>query len=221
MSIAVINYGAGNLPNVVRALRHVGADLVVTADPEVVLAAPAVVLPGVGATADTMRSLRELGLAAVIPAVIAAGRPFLGICVGMQVLLGSSTEFGDHPCLDVVGGVVRRLPDSAGKVPQIGWNQVCLDPAHAASPLFAGIPDGSDFYFVHSFYCDVADPTLVAARTSYGLDFPSIIARGSLAAVQFHPEKSGRRGLQLLRNFATVAGQRAADPLPAAAGAQV
>lgn len=219
MSIAVINYGAGNLPNVVRALRHVGADLTVTADPEVVRAAPAVVLPGVGATADTMRSLRELGLADVIPAVVAAGRPFLGICVGMQVLLSSSTEFGDHACLEIVGGVVRRLPDAAGKIPQIGWNQLRLSPAHAGHPLFAGIPEGGDVYFVHSFYCDVDDPSVVAARTSYGLDFPSVIVRDNLAAVQFHPEKSGKYGLKLLANFVASVQQidQAARPAQTAA----
>lgn len=219
MSIAVINYGAGNLPNVVRALRHVGADLTVTDDPAVVRAAPAVVLPGVGATADTMRSLRELGLATVIPEVVAAGRPFLGICVGMQVLLGSSTEFGDHPCLDIVAGVVRRLPDAAGKVPQIGWNQLRLSPAHAAHPLFAGVPDGSDVYFVHSYYCDVADPSIVAASTTYGLAFPSVIVRDNLAAMQFHPEKSGRSGLRLLRNFVELSGQRSGEqPAPQVVG---
>lgn len=217
MSIAVINYGAGNLPNVVRALRHVGADLTVTGDPAAVRAAPAVVLPGVGATADTMRSLRELGLTEVIAEVIGAGRPFLGICVGMQVLLGSSTEFGDHACLDVVGGVVRRLPASAGKIPQIGWNQLRLCPAHAGHPLFAGVPDGSDVYFVHSFYCDVDDPAIVAARTAYGLDFPSVIVRDNLAAFQFHPEKSGRFGLRLLANF--VAGVQQTGHAPAAAQA--
>ncbi len=208
MSIAVINYGAGNLPNVVRALRHVDADLTVTDDPAVVLSATAVVLPGVGATADTMRSLEALGLAAVLPQVVAMGRPFLGICVGMQVLLRASEEFGPHPCLGIVGGTVRRLPDSAGKIPQIGWNQVRYAPPFASHPLFAGIPDGSDFYFVHSYYCDVDDPTIVAGRTEYGLVFPSVIIRDHLAAVQFHPEKSGRCGLQLLRNFATLAGSR-------------
>lgn len=201
MTIAVINYGAGNLPNAVRALRAVGADLVVTDDPAEVRAAAAVVLPGVGATADTMTSLRALGMADVLPEVVAAGRPFLGICVGMQVLLAASEEFGRHECLDVVAGTVRRLPDTAGKIPQIGWNQVRYAPHLAEHPLFADIPDGSDFYFVHSFYCDVAQEELVAARTDYGLAFPSVVVRGALAAVQFHPEKSGRHGLQLLRNF--------------------
>src|SRR5690606_11158258 len=159
-------------------LRHVGADLRVTADPAEVAAAEAVVLPGVGATADTMRSLRELGMAEVLPAVVASGRPFLGICVGMQVLLESRVEFGDHPCLGIVPGVVRRLPDSAGKIPQIGWNPVRYEPAYADHPLFAGIPDGSDFYFVHSYYCDL-DAAIVAGRTTYGLDFPAALNRGN------------------------------------------
>lgn len=221
MTIAVINYGAGNLPNAVRALRAVGADLTVTDDPAVVQAAAAVVLPGVGATADTMRSLRALGIAQILPAVVAAGRPFLGICVGMQVLLAASVEFGLHDCLGVVGGTVRRLPDAAGKIPQIGWNQVRYSPAHAAHPLFAGIPDGSDFYFVHSFYCDVDDQAIVAGQTDYGLAFPSVIVRDNLAAVQFHPEKSGRLGLKLLKNFVGLAGQTTgAGPGAEAEGAQ-
>ena len=202
--IAVINYGAGNLPNVVRALRHVGADLEVTDDPAAVRAADAVVLPGVGATADTMRSLRDLGIAQVLPEVATSGRPFLGICVGMQVLLGASEEFGTHPCLGVVNGTVRRLPADAGKIPQIGWNQVRYRPFFASHPLFTDIPDGSDFYFVHSFYCAVDDLAIVAGQTDYGIDFPSIIVRDNLAAVQFHPEKSGRWGLQLLRNFVQI-----------------
>lgn len=201
MSIAVLNYGAGNLPNVVRALRAVGADLVVTDDAEVVRRAEAIVLPGVGATADTMRSLRALGMDQVLPEVITLGRPFLGICVGMQVLLELSEEFGRHPCLGMVEGTVRRLPEAAGKIPQIGWNQVCYRDPLATHPIFAHIPSGSDFYFVHSYYCDVADPTLVAAHTDYGLTFPSVLVRGALTAVQFHPEKSGRHGLRLLQNF--------------------
>jgi glutamine amidotransferase len=205
--IAVINYGAGNLPNVVRALRHVGADLVVTDDPAVVAEAPAAVLPGVGATADTMRSLNELGMSAVLPTFIASGRPFLGICVGMQVLLSASVEFGRHPCLGIVGGTVERLP-AGQKVPQIGWNQVRYNSAIAGQPLFQNIPDGSDFYFVHSYYCALEDRNLIAATTSYGLDFPSILMRDKLAAVQFHPEKSGAVGLQLLRNFVAITQQQ-------------
>ena len=206
MMIAVINYGAGNLPNAVRALRHVGAELVITDDPAVIVSAPAVVLPGVGATRDTMRSLSELGLVPAIRSVIAEGRPFLGICVGMQVLLSRSEEFGEHECLGVVEGSVRRLPTSAGKIPQIGWNQVSIAPEFRGHPLFAEVPDQSDFYFVHSFYCDVA-PEVVAGTTDYGLAFPSVIIKGSMAAVQFHPEKSGQMGLRLLSNFVTWSGQ--------------
>jgi glutamine amidotransferase len=208
--IAVINYGAGNLPNVVRALHHVGADLTVTADPEVVRAAAAVVLPGVGATADTMRSLNELGLSDAIVVAAAAGKPFLGICVGMQVLLSASVEFGLHPCLKIIDGTVQRLPESAGKIPQIGWNQVRYAPGFGDHPLFTAIPDASDFYFVHSYYCDLADAGLVAGYTTYGIAFPSVIVRDNLAAVQFHPEKSGRTGLQLLRNFVAWSGQTTA-----------
>ena len=200
MKIAVINYGAGNLPNVVRALQHVGADIEVTDDPSVVAAAEAVVLPGVGATQDTMRSLKHLGLASVIPEFISSGRPFLGICVGMQVLCGSSEEFGTHSCLGVVDGVVRLLPGGQ-KVPQIGWNQVQYSDIMAYHPLFKDIPDGSDFYFVHSYYCDLVDTAQVAGATEYGMRFPSVLINGRVAAVQFHPEKSGQWGLRLLQNF--------------------
>ena len=199
--LAVIDYGAGNLRSAVRALTKVGAALEVTSDPEVVRAAPAVVLPGVGATLDTMQSLQRMGMDQAIGEVIRAGKPFLGICVGMQVLCTQSEEFGLHACLDVVPGVVRCLPRDQQKVPQIGWNQVHYRDGLGEHPLFAGIPDGSDFYFVHSFYCDLADQRLVAGTTDYGLAFPSALLRDNLAGVQFHPEKSGRWGLQLLANF--------------------
>lgn len=197
--IAVINYGAGNLPNVVRALEHVGAHPHVTTRPDEVLAADVVVLPGVGATQDTMRNLDALGMSAVLPQIVGRGTPFLGICVGMQVLCAESEEFGQHACLNIVPGVVRRLPGGQ-KVPQIGWNQVNYTPAQAAHPLFKEIPDSSDFYFVHSYCCDIASD-LSAGTTHYGRLFPSVLLRDNLAAVQFHPEKSGKWGLQLLRNF--------------------
>lgn len=198
--IAVIDYGAGNLRSVVRALTHVGAPLHITNNPTDVLAAPAVVLPGVGATLDTMQSLERLGLVEAIRTSVRAGTPFLGICVGMQVLCEQSEEFGPHPCLGVVGGSVRRLP-AGQKVPQIGWNQLHYTNASGAHPLFAGIPEQSDFYFVHSYYCDLTDTHMIATTTEYGLAFPSALLRENLAAVQFHPEKSGRWGLQLLANF--------------------
>ena len=204
LPIAVIDYGAGNLRSVVRALNKVGATQHITSDPAVVRAAAAVVLPGVGATLDTMQSLQRLDLVEAIGDVIQAGTPFLGICVGMQVLCEQSEEFGPHACLGVVGGSVRRLPEGQ-KIPQIGWNQVGYANHISQHPLFATIPDGSDFYFVHSFYCDLADERLVAGTTDYGIAFPSALLRDNLAAVQFHPEKSGRWGLQLLANFVSWA----------------
>ena len=198
--LAVIDYGAGNLRSAVRALQHVGAKLEVTNRPADLRAADAVVLPGVGATRDTMDALDRLELTPVIPEIIRSGVPFLGICVGMQVLAEHSDEWGLHPCLGVVPGHVRKLPDGGGKVPQIGWNQVQWR-VECAPPLLQGIPSGTDFYFVHSFYVDTPDPSIVAGRTEYGIVFPSIFHWGSAAATQFHPEKSGRWGLALLRNW--------------------
>jgi glutamine amidotransferase len=198
--IAVIDYGAGNLRSAVRALEHVGAPLRVTNRPADLRAADAVALPGVGATRDTMDALDRLELSPVIPELIRSGVPFLGICVGMQVLAEMSDEWGAHRCLGVIPGRVRRLPESGGKVPQIGWNQVRLNAADPP-PLLEGIPDGTDFYFVHSFYVDTPDGAIVAGRTDYGVTFPSVMAWGSAAATQFHPEKSGRWGLTLLRNW--------------------
>jgi glutamine amidotransferase len=204
--IAVIDYGAGNLRSAVRALRHVGAELAVTDDPAVIAAAEGVVLPGVGATFDTMRELERRGLSPVIPQVIQAQTPFLGICVGMQVLAQFSEEFGEHGCLGVVPGRVRKLPERAGKVPQIGWNQVQF--AMPDHPVLAGIPDATDFYFVHSYYVDTPDAAIVAGRTEYGVHFPAMLAFGSAFATQFHPEKSGRWGLALLRNFVQLVAAR-------------
>lgn len=197
--IAVIDYGAGNLRSAVRALQHVGADLQVTDDATVIAAADGVVLPGVGATRDTMQELARRGLLEVIPQVIAAHTPFLGICVGMQVLATDSAEFGLHACLGIIPGRVRKLPETAGKVPQIGWNQVRWGANQ--HPLLAGIPDETDFYFVHSYYVDTPDDAIVAGRTAYGVDFPAVLAFGTAVATQFHPEKSGRWGLALLHNF--------------------
>ncbi len=212
MSLAVIDYGAGNLPNVVRALTHIGAPLTVTSDPTVVANATAIVLPGVGATRDTMEQLTQRGLVPVIRDAIRRGVPFLGICVGMQVLLTDSLEFGHHECLGVISGTVRRFPAEDLKVPQIGWNEVYATPTLSDHPLFDGIPDGSDFYFVHSYYCDVIDPAIVAGTTTYGASFPSILMRDTLVAAQFHPEKSGALGLRFLRNFVTHIAQIECEP---------
>lgn len=202
MALAVIDYGAGNLPNVVRALQHLGVAITVTRDPAVVAAAPAVVLPGVGATRDTMDTLTSTGLDEAICDAVARGVPFLGICVGMQVLLDRSDEFGTHACLGVIRGNVTRFTGSL-KVPQIGWNQVHTTAQHRHHALFDGLADGTDFYFVHSYYCDIRDSSLVAGQTDYAGTFTSALVRDNLAAVQFHPEKSGAAGLRLMQNFVT------------------
>ncbi len=204
--IAVIDYGAGNLGSVVNALEHLGVHHVVTDDPATILAADGVILPGVGATADTMANLRARGLVPTIAAAVEGGRPFLGICVGQQVLFDTSHEGEPHGCLAVLGGEVRRFPDDDGLiVPHMGWNGVRRRADH---PLLDGIPDGAEFYFVHSYYCAPDDAGLIVGETDYGLPFPAIIARGAVAATQFHPEKSGRWGLRLLRNFARLVAEQ-------------
>ncbi len=199
--VVVIDYGAGNLRSVVRALAQNGANATVSRDPEVVLGAPAVVLPGVGAAADTMRNLREAGMVDVVREYLRRDRPFLGVCMGLQALLTMSLEGGEHPCLDLLPGVARRLP-SGQKVPHMGWNEVWQRREHA---VFAGIPDGSHFYFVHSYYADLADPAVIIAEAEYGLRFAAMVARGGLVATQFHPEKSGAVGLRLYANFLALA----------------
>lgn len=209
--IAVVDYGAGNLASVVNALTRLGVPVDVTRDREVILAAAGVIVPGVGAACDTMAHLDGLGLSPVIQEVVAAGTPYLGICMGMQALLTRSLEGGEHRCLGIVPGDVRRLPGGQ-PIPHMGWNQVWRTVEH---PLFAGIPDGADFYFVHSYYVDPSDEAWVGARTEYGVAFASALARGNLMGTQFHPEKSGRWGLRLLANFAAIVARVPASAEPA------
>ena len=206
MDIAVIDYGMGNLRSVSKAIEHVapGATVAVTSDPQVVARASRVVFPGQGAMRDCMREMDSRGLReAVLDA--AYSKPFLGICIGLQMLFDHSDE-GDIDGLRVLRGAVRRFPaaamvDPAGnrlKVPHMGWNRVRQTGAHA---LWSGIPDGSRFYFVHSYYVEAAESELVAGSTDYPLAFTCAIARGNVFATQFHPEKSAHAGLQLLANF--------------------
>ncbi len=208
--VIVVDYGAGNLRSVERAIEHVGFTPDVSADARALDDADAVVMPGVGAAADTMRHLQEGGFVEPLRRYIADGSAFLGVCMGMQALLSVSEEGGEHPCLDIVPGRVRKLPSTNGggtalKIPHMGWNNVSQVGEH---PLFAGIPDESYFYFVHSYYPDPEDDSLVIGETQYGVRFASAIARDNIAATQFHPEKSGRYGLQLYHNFLTgVCGQ--------------
>lgn len=197
MNIVVIDYGAGNLRSVARAVERVGYQALVTQRPEDVAAADAVILPGVGAAADTMRNLRIAGMVDVVREFIASGRPFLGVCMGLQALLTVSEEGGEHACLDVIPGRVRRLPEGL-KVPHMGWNRVRQVRPH---PVFKEIPDGAYFYFVHSYVAEPQDPEVVVGETEYGTVFPAVIARGNLVATQFHPEKSGEVGLRFYANF--------------------
>ena len=204
--IAVIDYGMGNLHSVAKALAHVApeAEVQVTADPELIRAADRVVFPGVGAIRDCMGEIRRLELVPVLHAATASGRPMLAICVGLQALMDHSEENDGVDCLGVLPGRVRRFPDGMQdeegnvlKVPHMGWSRVAQEP----HPLWSGIPDGERFYFVHSYYVAPADRAQLAGGCDYGLEFAAALARESLFAVQFHPEKSHTAGLQLLRNF--------------------
>jgi glutamine amidotransferase len=210
--IAVIDYGAGNLRNVCKALEHVGADLTLTDDPRVLEHADKLVLPGVGAFADCRHGLKARGLFEPLRALAAAGKPLLGICVGMQLLFDVGEEMGEWEGLGLIPGRVVRFhfaqtalatsnaeSPSHLKVPHIGWNQLWLkQPAH---PLLAGLRDGDYAYFVHSYHPRPQDPTHVLATTDYGYEFPSVVARGNVWGIQFHPEKSQDVGLRMLRNF--------------------
>ena len=202
--IAIIDYGMGNLRSVQKGFERVGCEALVTADPKSVLEADRIVLPGVGAFPDCMRNLEEGGFIEPLLRVIREGRPFLGICLGLQLLFTESVEFGVHKGLDVVPGRVVRFPDGmveAGedlKVPHMGWNQLAF---RKRPPVYAGIEDGSNVYFVHSYYVVPEDPDVIATTTSYGIEFCSSIWKDNIVATQFHPEKSQEKGLQILKNF--------------------
>ncbi|MDD5038784.1 MAG: imidazole glycerol phosphate synthase subunit HisH [Dehalococcoidales bacterium] len=199
--IAIVDYGAGNLCSVVNAIARLGYQPKITDHPGDLLNARAVILPGVGAAADTMANLKELRLVDPIRRVIAEGHPFLGICVGLQILFTGTDEGGRHECLGVFPGWVRRLPPGP-KIPHMGWNQVKQVASH---PVFDGIPDETNFYFLHSYYVEPDDRSLVAGETDYGTRICSVIARGNLVATQFHPEKSGEVGLRMYDNFIRLA----------------
>ena len=200
-SVVIIDYGAGNLRSVVNGISGLGYQPEITSSPSQVLGAGAVILPGVGAAADTVAGLVKLGLDDPIRQLVAEGRPLLGVCIGLQVLLSTTEEGGGSECLDIIPGRVKRLPPGL-KVPHMGWNQVKQKQPH---PVFSGIPDGANFYFVHSYYVVPDDSSLVAGETEYGVLMCSVIARGNLVATQFHPEKSGRLGLKMYDNFLKMA----------------
>ena len=202
--IAIIDYGAGNLQSVRKALDFIGCEARVTDRPEDLETAEAAVLPGVGAFGDAMASLESRGLVDPVRAFIRQGKPFLGICLGLQLLFDSSEESPGVKGLGVLPGKILRIPDGEGlKVPHIGWNSLSFP--NGRGRLFAGLSQEPYVYFVHSYYLKAEDPQIVAATTEYGVSIHAAVEKGNLFACQFHPEKSGAEGLQILRNFAALA----------------
>ena len=196
---AVIDYDAGNIKSVEKALAHLGEQAVVTREPETILAADRVILPGVGSFGDAMGKLSAYGLIPVIRQAVSAGKPFLGICLGLQLLFEESEESPGVKGLSLLPGRIVRIPDGPGlKVPHIGWNSLRLT---EGSRLFRGIENGAYVYYVHSYYLRAGEPETVAARTEYGVSIDAAVEKGNLFACQFHPEKSSATGLRILKNF--------------------
>jgi glutamine amidotransferase len=201
--IGIVDYNIGNLRSVQKALQHVGGEAVFVRTPKEIAQADALVLPGVGAFGDCVRSLAASGMWDDVQAWAKSERPFFGICVGYQMLFESSEEAPGEKGLGIFAGQVRKFSGRHGlKIPQIGWNTVAVRQPKA--PLLAGISDGDYVYFVHSYYAAPTDPAIVALETTYGDTFASAVARGNLLATQFHPEKSQRAGLQMLKNFVAL-----------------
>ena len=200
-TVAIVDYGMGNVDSVARAVEECRCTATITGDPKALAAVDAIILPGVGAFGDGMEHLRSRGLEPLLGELVLERRlPFIGLCLGMQMLATCGDEGGDSAGLGWIPGAVRRLTprDESDRVPHIGWNQVEIE---RDSPLVAGLPNGTDFYFAHSFFFDVTQDDVIVGRTEYCGGFPSVVARDNIFGVQFHPEKSQRAGLQLLRNF--------------------
>ena len=210
--IAIIDSGIANLRSVQKGFEHVGADAKIVDGPRALRDASGIVLPGVGAFRDGITKLQDGGFVEPLLQAIDAGKPILGICLGLHFLFSESEEFGHHKGLNIIKGRVVRFPDAASfsdgcgtkarlKIPHMGWNQIRIE---RQAPIFKGIPDGGFFYFVHSYYVQPEDEGVIAATTEYGLTFTSVLWRDNLFACQFHPEKSQSLGLQLLKNFASL-----------------
>ena len=198
MTVAIIDYGVGNLRSVEKAFAATGCDAIISGDESVLRSAQKLVLPGVGAFAACMKAIKERGFDQLVYERARAGTPLLGVCVGMQVLFDESDEFGSTPGLGLLRGSVSRF-DNELIVPQVGWNRIYQRQKHA---LFEGIDDRAFCYFVHSFYCQPQDETVVAGVTDYGGRYASVVAERNICGVQFHPEKSQEVGLRMLKNFA-------------------
>ena len=200
--IAIIDYGAGNIQSVAKALRHIGCDCTVTKNKEEILASDGAVLPGVGSFGDTVDTMNAYGIKETVKEYIAGGKPFLGICLGMQLLFPKSEESPGAEGLGIFEGTITKIPNGDGlKIPHMGWNSLTINPK---SRLLKGIGEEPYVYFVHSYYLTAKDRDLVAARTEYGVTIDAAVEKGNVFATQFHPEKSGETGLKILRNFAKI-----------------
>lgn len=198
--IAIVDYGMGNIRSAQRGFEHVGAQIRVIQSPKEIDGARAIVVPGDGAFGKAMENLRAGGWIEPLLDWVARGKPFLGICVGMQLMFETSEEMGVHRGLGILLGNVKRFPEGL-KIPQMGWNQIGI---RQTSPLLRDVPDGGYVYFVHSYYCEPSDSSVTLATTDYGIDFASIVGRDNAWGVQFHPEKSQQVGLKMLENFVTM-----------------
>ena len=200
--IGIIDYDAGNLRSVEKALQYLGKEVIVTRDPKLIRQADKVILPGVGAFGDAMTKLKEYQLDTLIKETADSGKPFLGICLGLQLLFEESEESPGVKGLGILKGKIKRIPEKEGlKVPHIGWNSLQLE--HNGR-LFRNIPENSYVYFVHSYYLEAQDPEIVKASTEYGVHIHASVEKNNLFACQFHPEKSSIAGLQILKNFAEI-----------------
>ena len=203
--IAIIDYDAGNIRSVEKAFVSLGEDVTVTRDAEVLQKADKVVLPGVGNFGDCMQNLERFGLVPVIREIASGGKPFLGICVGLQLLFEESEESPGVKGLGILKGRILRIPERENlKIPHMGWNSIHLIRQNGSGRLFRGIPEQSYVYFVHSYYLKAADEGIVTATTEYGVTIHASVEKGNLFACQFHPEKSSTVGLQILKNFAEI-----------------
>ena len=200
--IAIIDYDAGNMRSVEKALQALGEETVITRDRDEILSADRVILPGVGAFGDAMEKLHQYGLVEIIRQVVQNGTPFLGICLGLQLLFEESEESQGVPGLGILKGKIRRIPNTPGlKIPHMGWNSLILRPG---TRLFSGLGEDPYVYFVHSYYLEAADPEIVAASADYGVVIHAAVESGNVFACQFHPEKSSDTGLQILKNFISL-----------------
>lgn len=197
--IAIIDYGAGNIQSVYKALKYLGIDCAITSDKKEILNADGAILPGQGEFSDCMNSITESGIKDTVMEFINTGKPFLGICVGLQLLFEGSEESPDTKGLGIFKGIIKRIPNGEGlKIPHMGWNSIDIV---KNDKLFNGVDNGSYFYFVHSYYLDAEEKDIVSTQTEYGVKIDASVSRDNIYATQFHPEKSGEIGLKLLGNF--------------------